>query len=113
MRRDPDYLLDMACACRNILDWTKDLEPRSFYSDIRLQSAVQHEFMILGEATKRLSPELRAEHPAVEWKEIAGMRDRLIHGYFQVDLSVVWEGVQNEVPALLAALKPLISPTAD
>jgi uncharacterized protein with HEPN domain len=73
------------------------------------QSAVLHQLMILGEAAKRLSLEVRGAHPNIAWTEIAGMRNRLIHGYDAVDLSLVWDVIKKRVPSLLAYLQPLLA----
>lgn len=62
--------------------------------------AVLRALEIIGEATKNLSPELKAKHCEVDWKNIAGMRDRLIHAYFGVDLPLVWETVKKDLPEL-------------
>lgn len=64
-----------------------------------------HRLLIIGEAAKRLSPKGRSHHPGVPWREIAGMRDRLIHGYHEVDLQEVWDTVKRDVPWLLLELK--------
>jgi uncharacterized protein with HEPN domain len=66
--------------------------------------------MVLGEATKRLSDEFRAAHPEYPWSLISGMRDKLIHHYHAVDLSVVWDTVQKDLPALVAFLTPILPP---
>ena len=63
---------------------------------------------MLGEAVKRLSPELRSQHPAIPWKKIAGMRAIVTHKYDQVQLGVVWETIQQDIPALLAYIQPLL-----
>ncbi len=71
----------------------------------------------MGEAVKRLPADLRARHPSVPWKEIAGTRDRLSHGYDDVDYQVLWDAVQNDVPTFLVTveqmLKELEKPAAD
>jgi uncharacterized protein with HEPN domain len=71
----------------------------------------------VGEAVKRLPADLRARHPSVPWKEIAGTRDRLSHGYDDVDYQVLWDAVQNDVPTFLVTveqmLKELEKPAAD
>jgi uncharacterized protein with HEPN domain len=72
--------------------WPSQLSPRAF---------------VLGEAAKRLSPELRARHPDIPWRAIAGMRDRLVHGYDDVDLDLVWKTVSEDLPALIARLDRL------
>ena len=107
MRRDDVLLKDLAIACQDILDFIKDLDSAHFYSDIKTQAAVQQRFMVLGEATKRLSAEFRDAHPEIQWKDVAGMRDRLIHAYESVDLNIVWRAAQERVPLLLNALNAI------
>ncbi len=64
--------------------------------------------MLLGEAAKRLSETFRSAHPEIPWRLAAGMRDRLIHHYDDVDLVEVWKTVRRDVPELIAALEPLV-----
>ena len=64
---------------------------------------------VIGEAAKALSPELCAAHSHIPWKKISGMRDRLIHGYFDINMDVVWETVTQDLPPLVEALEPLIA----
>ena len=73
-----------------------------------IQDAVARNLEIMGEAVKHLSAPMRARHPEVPWNKIASTRDRVIHGYFRVDLDIVWEIVEKELPALkekLAAIR--------
>lgn len=71
-----------------------------FMSDLKTQSAVVRQIEIIGEAVKNLSPELVASETGVPWRLIAGTRDRLIHGYFKVDLDAVWSMVEQDLPSL-------------
>lgn len=71
-----------------------------FAADTKTQDAVIRTLEIVGEATKRLSPVLRESRPDVPWKSMAGLRDKLIHDYFGVDLDVVWRIVRDELPPL-------------
>lgn len=73
----------------------------AFLEDYKTQSAVLHQLMVIGEAVKRLSVEFRDDHPVVPWSLIAGMRDKLIHGYDIVDLDEVWRTAEVDVPELL------------
>lgn len=66
-----------------------------------------HQLLVLGEAVKRLSEAFRASHPEVPWRAIAGMRDKLIHGYDVVDRDEVWNTVTTDLPRLLTLLEPL------
>ena len=82
----------------------------AFDADLKTQSAVLHQLMVIGEAVKRLSPEFRERHGSIPWSAIAGMRDHLIHGYDLVDLKEVWKTATADVPSLLTALEPLVPP---
>ena len=72
----------------------------AFFSDDMVQSAVIRQLEIVGEAARNLSEQLKASETAVPWRDIAGTRDRLIHGYFSVKLEIVWNVVVNELPLL-------------
>lgn len=98
MQPDLDTVHDIVHAAREIADFTRGMSESSF---------------AIGEAVKRLSESFRLGHPAVPWSEIAGMRDRLIHNYDEVDLGIVWSTIQTDVPRLLARLEPLLPPSAD
>jgi uncharacterized protein with HEPN domain len=79
-----------------------------FLADLKTQSAVLHQLLIIGEAVKRLSPEFRGAHPEVPWKLIAGTRDKLIHFYEGVDLDEVWKMVTADLPQLIRRIEPLV-----
>ncbi|MEI8205946.1 MAG: DUF86 domain-containing protein [Kiritimatiellales bacterium] len=77
----------------------------AFLKDKRTQDAVVRNIEILGEATKNISAAFRAQHSDIPWKNIAGMRDKLIHDYFGVNFDVVWSVVQTDLPPLILQLK--------
>lgn len=81
-----------------------------FLDDEKTVSAVLHQLMVLGQATKRVSDEYRTAHTDLPWRQIAGTRDRLIHGYDLVDLEIVWRTVTDDLPPLVAALEMLVPP---
>ena len=99
------HILDEAAYLRRA---SADIDEGTFLSDATLQRAFIRSLEVIGEATKRLPPAFRADHPEVDWRGMAGMRDRLIHGYFGVDLDLVWEVVRSRVPELQRALELLL-----
>ncbi|MCP2729743.1 HepT-like ribonuclease domain-containing protein [Limnofasciculus baicalensis] len=80
----------------------------AFLSDDKTQSAIVFQLIIIGEAVKGLSLELRTQHPEIPWSLIARMRDNLIHGYDDIDLDEVWKTSDEDIPGLLASLEPLV-----
>lgn len=108
MRRDDASLLDVQRAGKLIAEFIRGMTKEAFLSDIKTESSVLYQLTVMGEAVKRLSPELRAEHQEIPWALIAGMRDHLIHGYDVVDWEEVWTTVTRDVPDLVSRLEPLL-----
>ena len=108
MARDEAVLLDIVRAARLVLEFRQDMDGAAFFDDLKTQSAILHQLMVMGEAVKRLSVEFRVRHPEVPWALIAGMRDKLIHGYDIVDLEQVWQTAVEDVPDLLSLTESLI-----
>lgn len=107
MKDDRIYLLHIRDAIQHILDYTaagKD----GFLSDRKTQDAVVRNLEIIGEATKRVSPSLKGAHPDISWKPIAGMRDKLVHDYFGINLQLVWDVVERDLPALKLKVSQLL-----
>ena len=94
------YLDDILEATRKITVYTGSLSKAAFLEDEKTLDAVVRNLEVIGEAVKKLPENLRAKHSTVEWKKIAGLRDILIHEYFGLDAEIVWDIVQNKVPAL-------------
>lgn len=100
MNKDPQvYLAHINDAIRIIRDYTKEGEA-AFFRDRKTQDAVIRNLEIIGEAVKNLPVEMTDRHKNVPWKNIAGMRDRLIHHYFGVNLKLVWGVVENRLEEL-------------
>ena len=108
MRRDDAYLLDILIAARRARRFLEDLTWEEFAHSELHQDAVMRPLAIIGEAARRVSQETRDAHPQIPWRQMAGMRNRLIHEYFRVDLATAWETVKNDIPPLIAALECLV-----
>ncbi|NEQ44669.1 MAG: DUF86 domain-containing protein [Leptolyngbya sp. SIOISBB] len=106
--RDHASLLDIAQAAESALAFVEGLTLNDFATDLKTQSAVLYQIAVVGEAVKRLSPEFRSQHSAIDWRAIAGMRDKLIHDYGNVDIKRVWATLQTSLPQLLNDLEPLL-----
>ncbi len=102
-------LRHMLEAARKAVAFLKDRQRADLNTDEQLTLALVRLLEILGEAGKSVSAELRQRHPQIPWKELAGTRDRLIHGYFDVDLNIVWQIVTVDLPPLLQKLERMIS----
>jgi len=87
---------------------TREMTRRKFDADWVLAMGLVKGLEVIGEAAGRLTPELRARYPHVPWKDIVGMRNRLVHGYFDVDMDIVWHALTEEMPQLEAAVRELI-----
>ncbi|RSN68422.1 DUF86 domain-containing protein [Candidatus Korarchaeum cryptofilum] len=98
MKRDKVYLEHILEAISNIEKFIEGLAKEEFFEDVEKQYAVLRGLEVIGEATKNLSKELRAKHRGVPWRDIAGMRDKLTHAYFNVDLEIVWRTIKVEIP---------------
>jgi uncharacterized protein with HEPN domain len=94
--------LDILRAARRAVALKRGIRNRSFVHDEISQSAIVHQLLVLGEATKRLSAEFRAHHPEMPWRMMAGMRDTLIYEYDEVDLEDIWKTVSVDLPRMIA-----------
>ena len=107
MKEDRPYLQHILEAIRRISTYTGDGRD-AFLQDEMAQDAVLRNFEIIGEAAKRLSSETKATHPDVPWRDIAGLRDVLIHNYMGVNLKRVWGVVEQDLPTLQQAIEELL-----
>jgi uncharacterized protein with HEPN domain len=99
------FVDDMIAACEKIERYVAR-RPRSvFESDEQAFDAVLKNLEVLGEAAKRLPAEIKGSHPEIAWRDIAGLRDIIVHEYFGLDLDIVWDVVANRVPVLLVQLR--------
>lgn len=112
MDRDDAYLLDILCAGREAIALSEGMTLESFSSDRMAQHAMVRLIQTVGEAARQVSETGRARLPQVPWREIVGMRHRLVHDYTHIDVRTVFAVLRNDLPALVASLEPLV-PTDD
>ena len=92
-----EHILDSINA---IEKFSKDMNKKELISNRLKQSAIIREIEIIGEAVRNISKNLKNKHPEIEWKEIVGTRDKMIHHYFGVDLNIIWNIIKNNLPDL-------------
>jgi uncharacterized protein with HEPN domain len=98
------YIDDILNAMDQAEIFVAEMSYEQFENDLRTTYAVTRALEIVGEAARRLPPDFRDLYPDIPWKDMAGMRDRIIHGYDMVDLRIVWDVVKKDIPQI----KPLI-----
>ena len=108
--RDAGYLWDMLQAARRLQEFTAGLSFEAYLESILLQSAVERQLEILGEAAQRMSEGFRQDHPEIHWSSIIGQRNVIAHQYDDIDLEQLWSIVTSGIPILIAQLEPLIPP---
>ena len=107
-RVDAVYLLDMLAHGRRVLARLGSTTREEFEGDLDLQESVVFNLIVIGEAVSKVSQNTRSAHPEIQWTEISDMRNRLIHGYFDIDFAKVWKAATEDVPAMIAALEEIL-----
>lgn len=100
----------MLTAAQDAVEFVTDFTREDFDEDKKTQFAAARALEILGEAAGKVDEEIRAAHPEIEWRDIIGLRNIIIHQYFRVDLDTVWDIVTNQIPPLIEQLKPIVPP---
>ena len=103
------YLRDIKNAITSIENFIENMSFDQFHSDDKTSSAVIRKFEIIGEATKNIPKIIREKYTQIPWKDIAGMRDRLIHAYSEVDLKLVWMTIKQRLPELMTIIEEIIN----
>jgi uncharacterized protein with HEPN domain len=103
-----EYIHHMLDEIDFILSEISDTDYESFLREATLKRAFVRSLEVIGEASKKLPEDVKAIQPDIEWRKVSGMRDRLIHNYFGVDYTIVWDVATNKLPDLLAKLHVLL-----
>lgn len=103
-----EYLEHILDETRYLSQSIRGIERDAFLQNETLKRAFVRSIEVIGEAVKQIPDSLRQQHPNIEWRAIAGMRDRLIHSYFGVDYELVWDVARNKAPALAKDIEPIL-----
>ena len=106
-RRDKEHLDDIHEAMQRIAAYIQGLTYEGFMDDPKTQDAVIRNLQVMGEATKKLSVRLREAYPQIPWREIAGMRDKIVHEYFGINYDIVWTVASLEAPQLVPQIEQI------
>jgi uncharacterized protein with HEPN domain len=108
MLADDAAVTDMLNAAVAARSFVEGIDETAFRTDRMRQLAIERLLEIIGEAAKRVSPDLRDEHPEVPWRRAAGLRDFITHEYHRIDLQTIWDIVTRDLPDLIATVEPLV-----
>ena len=109
-RDDGVYLVHMLETARKAAGKVTGLDREQFLADENLHLALVHLVQVIGEAASRVSEATRARHPFIPWRQVIGMRHRMVHDYLAVDLEIVWAVVSEDLDPLISALERVLPP---
>lgn len=108
MNRDRQFLLDMLVSAKIVVGYVAERSRVDLESDLQLQDAVIRRLLIIGEASNRISQVTQLNLPAIPWRFINGMRNRLVHEYDDIDFDIVWDTLQKSLPSLIIELEKIV-----
>lgn len=112
-RRDTEFLRDIMEAMQRVISYTKNSSYEEFMDDTKTQDAVLRNIEVIGEATKGLSTSFKKSHPAVPWRDMSGMRDKVIHHYFGINYDIVWNVAKEQMPQLVPRIESILKQLKD
>jgi uncharacterized protein with HEPN domain len=104
------YLQDILDSIEIVESYVRGVPREEFFANQQLQDSAIRRLEIIGEAARHVDDDFRAAHPEIPWREVAGFRDVLIHGYFGIKLHRVWDVIQQDLPALKRSIESLLTP---
>jgi uncharacterized protein with HEPN domain len=102
------FIRDIHYCASKILNYTNGLNREDFFSDSRTYDAVMRNLQIIGEASKKLSAEIKRKYKNIEWKKITGLRDIVVHDYSRIDEDIIWDVVHSKIPKLKLSIESIL-----
>ena len=113
MWRDDARLLDILLAARKVVEYSGRVDFDRYERSEQLQSAINYQLVVIGEAARAVSPERKSQLPDIPWRQIVGLRNLLAHEYFRVNVKTVWRIVTEDVPRLIEQVEPVVPKEGD
>ncbi|QZZ19815.1 DUF86 domain-containing protein [Leptothermofonsia sichuanensis E412] len=108
MQRDKQALIDISTAIQQTLLYAQGIDQDNLQQDDEKQAAILYRLIVIGEATKRLSNEFRERYPAIPWRQMAGLRDVVIHDYDELDFDILWNVIHINLPDILPEIQAIL-----